>query len=168
MEAPVSPAPSKVAAALVTWSPPTGWDFSEYANSGGADPVVAYERASDRITIKIFGAPGSFYKNPAGFMAGPSATTMGRPPVRLGEERVLGQTVTVYRHEYPLPDGDPHATAPRPPRMAREIYCVLPAIPDGRFAVLTYARESPAPDMKGTGDKAWKKFLAGVRRVRKH
>ena len=159
--------PSNAAAALLDWTPPRGWTASEYSNSGGADLVVAYGKGLDRIEIKIFGAPKSFYATPADFMAGPGATTMGRAPVKSGAARAAGRAVTVYRRDYPLPDGDPRAYSPGPPRLGRETFCVLPPFPDGRFAVLSYARESPAPDVAGRGEKAWREFLAGVRRARK-
>ena len=158
--------PSKAAAALLEWTPPKGWTASERSNAGGSDSVVAYESGSDRIEIKIFGAPGSFYASPERFMAGPGATTMGRPPVKRGAARAAGRAVTLYRREFPLPGGDPHAFSAGPPRMGRETFCVLPPFPDGRFAVLSYAREGPAPDATGRGEKAWSAFLAGVRLAR--
>jgi hypothetical protein len=163
----VSTTPSKIAAALLEWTPPSGWKASEYSNAGGADPVVAYENGIDRIEIKIFGARKSFYRTPEDFMTGPGATTMGRAPVKSGVARAAGGAVTVYRREFPLPGGDPHAFSPGPPMMGRETFCVLPPFPDGRFAVLSYARESSAPDITGNAEKAWKAFLAGVRRARK-
>jgi hypothetical protein len=165
-EAPVKPtavktSPAQAAAAVLKWTPPAGWDESAYAN--GPDQVVAYEHGFDRITVRIFGAPKSFYKTPAQFLEGPAATTMGRAPEPAGEARIAGRGAPLYRHEYPVPEGDPHMRSPRPPRMAREIFCVLPPLPDGRFAVVAYARESPVPDLKGAGDKAWSKFLGGVK-----
>jgi hypothetical protein len=163
----VSTTPSKIAAALLDWTAPSGWTESEYSNAGGADLVIAYERGIDRIEIKIFGAPKSFYRAPEDFLAGPGATTMGRAPEKSGSARVAGRAVTVYRRQYPMAGGDPHAFSPGPPRMGRETFCVLPPFPDGRFAVLSYARESPAPDITGGADKAWKAFLSGVRRARK-
>lgn len=150
-------------AAMLQWTPPPGWDASDYSNAGGADAVVAYERGADRITLRAYGAPGSDYKSLAKFLAGPAATTMGRAPKKAGSVRVGGRASPLYRREYPLADGDPHAPSSRAPRMARETFCVLPPLPDGRFAVLAYARESPIPDLKGDGEKAWKTFLAGVK-----
>ena len=161
----MSTTPSKAASALLEWTPPPGWKSSEYSNAGGADIVVAYEEGMERIEIKIFGAPKSFYRTPEAFMAGPGATTMGRAPAKSGIARAAGGAVTVYRRKFPLPGGgDPHAFSPGPPLMGRETFCVLPPFPDGRFAVLAYARESPTPSVKGEGEKAWKAFLAGVRR----
>jgi hypothetical protein len=128
---------------------------------------VAYESGGDRIAIKVFGAPKSFYRTPAEFMAGPGAAAMGRAPVRAGSARVAGRSVAVYRREYPLPDGDPHSRSASPPRMGRETFCVLPPLRDGRFAVLSYDRESPAPDLTGRAEEAWTAFLAGVRRARR-
>jgi hypothetical protein len=125
--------------------------------------VITYEKGIDRIELKIFGAPKSFYQTPEDFMAGPGATTMGRAPVKFGVVKTAGGSVTVYRREFPLPGGDPHAFSAGPPRMGRETFCVLPPFRDGRFAVLSYARESPAPDITGGADKVWKDFLAGVR-----
>lgn len=164
----VSTTPLNAAAALLKWAPPPGWTASAYTNAGGADPVVSYENGLDRIEIKIFGAPKSFYANPAAFMAGPGATTMGRAPVKSGVARAAGSAVTVYRRKFPLTEGtDPHAPSPGPARMGRETFCVLPPFPDGRFAVLSYARDSEAPDLKERGEKAWSAFLAGVRLARK-
>jgi hypothetical protein len=160
---PMSTTPSKAAAALLNWTPPRGWKASEYANAGGADLVVAYENGVDRIAVKIFGAPTSFYRTPEEFMAGPGATTMGRPPVKAGAARAAGGAVTVYRREFPLAEGDPHAVSGPPPLMGRETFCVLPPFPDGRFVVLSYSRESAVPDIKAKGEKAWTAFLAGVR-----
>jgi hypothetical protein len=161
-----SPAAESGAKALLSWTAPPGWKKSEYANAGGADPVVAYESDLGRIQIRVFGAPGSFYRTPEAFMAGPAATSMGRAPELTGRERVAGRDAAVYRREYPLADGDPHAHAPDP-RTARECFCVLPPSKDGRFVVLSYSRESPAPDPSGAGEKAWKAFLAGASRARK-
>ncbi len=160
----LSTTPSKAAAAPLDWTAPPGWTASAYSNAGGADAVTAYEKGLDRIAVKIFGAPKSYYRTPEDFLAGPGATTMGRAPAKSGSARVAGRAVAVYRREYPLPEGDPHAFSQGPPLMAREFFCVLPPFRDGRFAVLSYARESPAPDIKGEGEKAWKAFLAGVRR----
>jgi hypothetical protein len=161
-EVPASKTPPPAASALLDWTPPPGWTASDYSNAGGADPVTSYESGIDRIEIKVFGAPKSFYRTPADFMKGPGATTMGRAPVKSGTARVAGRAVAVYRREYPLPDGDPNIPSSNP-LMARETFCVLPPFPDGRFIVLSPARESPAPDITGNAEKAWNAFLAGVR-----
>ena len=87
-----SPA-ARAVAAVVSFTAPAGWARSDYANSGGADPVVAFEEGSDRIAVYLYGSPGSFYKTPADFMLGPAATTMGRAPERAGEALVDGHAV---------------------------------------------------------------------------
>lgn len=143
---------------------PKGWTRSAYANSAGADPVVAFEHGADAIRVYVYGAPGSFYKTPAEFLAGPAATSMGRPPEKVGSATVAGAATTVYRRDSPQPTGDPHAATPAPAFMGREFFCVLPTLPDGRFAVLTWERRMPIPDLAGIGEKAWKSLLNSTRR----
>lgn len=163
-EVPVSATPSQTLSSVVRWTPPAGWRLSEYANAGGADLVVSYGKGQDRIEIRLFGAPGSFYRSARDFMAGPAATTMGRAPKRAGSARVAGAAAALYRREFPLAEGDPHAVSPRP-RLGRETFCVLPVLADGRFIVLSHARDGEVPGVSGDGEKAWKAFLAGVRRA---
>lgn len=156
-----SKTPADTIAALVKHQPPKGWRVEEYTNGGGADPVVAYADGLDRITVRAFGAPGSGYKNAAAFLSGPAAGTMGRKPEKAGLVTVAGRKLTLYKHGLPINLGDPHAPA-GPPMMGREIFCLLPAS-GGRFVVLAYARESPAPDLEGLGEKAWAAFLKTVK-----
>ena len=144
---------------------PAGWLKSEYANSAGADPVVEFEKGSDRVSIDLFGAAGSAYKTPEAFLLGPAATTMGKAPARAGEATVAGRAVAVWRRQFPIADSGPHMTSAAPPRMGTETFCVLPPSADGRFAVLSYARENPIPDPEGRGEKAWKAFLKTVKPV---
>ena len=156
-------APAPAVAALLRFQAPAGWRRGDYANSGGADPVVEFEKGADRIAVYVYGAPCSSYKTPEDFMTGPAATTMGRAPDRAGSALVAGRNVALYRRRYPLADGDPHAASSAPPRFGSAIYCVLPAAADGRFAVLTYSRESPIPDTEERGEKAWESFLKTVK-----
>lgn len=157
------PASASAFAALVRFTEPAGWDRSDYSNSGGADAVISFEKGLDRISVYLYGAPGSFYKTPSDFMRGPAATTMGRPPVRTASGVVAGSRVSVYRRRFPLAEGDPHIPSPRE-RLGSESFCVLPPAADGRFVVLSYARETPAPDPRSLGETAWKAFLKGVSR----
>lgn len=153
--------PSQTIAALVSHQPPKGWTVEEYANGGGADPVVAYIDGLDRIAVRVFGAPGSGYKNTASFLAGPAASTMGRKPAAIGSVTVAGRQLTLYKRGVPVNLGDPHAPS-GPTTLGREVFCVLPAS-KGRFIVLSYARESPAPDLERRGEKAWTAFLKTVK-----
>lgn len=155
-------APSKAISAVVRFQPPGGWRPEEYANSGGADPVQAFSSDEDRIVVRVFGSPGSAYADPAAFLAGAAASTMGRKPEKTGEETVGGRRVALYRRGFPLSLGDPHAPAPPQQLLGREVFLILPGS-KGRFAVLSYARESPAPDPKAAGEKAWAKFLKTVK-----
>jgi hypothetical protein len=160
-----TPPPSAAAvASVVRFAPPAGWDRSDYANAGGADAVVSFESGLDRISVYLYGAKGSFYRSPADFMRGPAATTMGRAPVRTAVALVAGRRLSVYRRGYPLAEGDPHIPSSGRERMGTETYCVLPPAPDGRFVVLSWARDTPAPDPRSLGEKAWKAFLKTVAR----
>lgn len=153
--------PSQAVAAVVSHAPPKGWAVEEYANNDGADPVVAYSDGADRITVRVFGGPGSGYKTPALFLAGAAARTMGAKPENAGSVSVAGRRVALYKRGFPVNLGDPHVPS-GPPILGRELFCVLPAA-GGRFVVLAYARESPAPDLEGRGDAAWQAFLKTVK-----
>lgn len=157
-----APSPSKEISAVVRFQPPAGWRREDYANSGGADPVTAFSSGLDRIVVRVFGSPGSAYKDPSSFLAGAAASTMGRPPEKAAEELVAGRRVVVYKRGFPVSLGDPHSPgAPQPP-MGKEVFLILPGT-KGRFAVLSYARESPAPDLEGAGERAWAEFLKTVK-----
>lgn len=156
--------PSQTIAALVSYQPPKSWEVEEYANGGGADPVIAFIDGSDRLVVRVFGAPGSGYKSPAAFLAGPAAATLGRKPEKAGATRVAGRELALYKRGFPVNLGDPHAPPAGPPRLGKEVFCVLPAS-GGRFVVLSYARESPAPDRQRRGEKAWAAFLKSVKLV---
>lgn len=161
-----SPASASASAfdSLIRFTAPDGWDRTDYANSGGADAVVTFEHGLDRISAYLYGAKGSFYKSPAEFMRGPAATTMGRAPKRTATAVVAAGRVSIYRRGFPLAEGDPHVPSAGHERMGTELFCVLPAAADGRFVVLSYARETPAPDPRFLGETAWKAFLKGVAR----
>jgi hypothetical protein len=122
---------------------------------------VAFSDGLDRITVRVFGARGSGYKNPALFLAGAAASTMGRKPENAGSVTVAGRRLALYKHGVPINLGDPHVPS-GPPMLGTEIFCILPAA-GGRFVVLAYARESPAPDLEGRGDAAWEAFLKTVK-----
>lgn len=157
------PSPAAAVASLLRFQAPAGWRRGEYANSRGADPVVEFEKGADRIAVYVYGAPGSSYKTPADFLGSPAATTMGRAPDPAGSAVVAGRGVALYRRRFPLADGDPHAASSAPPRFGSAVFCVLPPAADGRFAVLTYARESPIPGLDDRGEKSWNSFLKTVR-----
>lgn len=157
------PSPGASVAALLSVSAPAGWTRTEYANAGGADAVVAFESGEDRLAVRLYGAAGSFYRAPEDFLKGPAATTMGRPAERAGTAVVAGAKVVLWRHGVPILDGDPH-TPSAAPRLGPAVFCVLPPVPDGRFLVLSYERQSPVPDLAGKGEKAWKSFLKSARR----
>ena len=159
-----SPA-SEIVAGMIEVAPPPGWRRTTYANAGGADLVVAFERGDDRLLVRLYGAKGSFYKNPADFFTGPAATSMGRAAERTGEALVAGRSLALYLHRFPLLEGDPHESSPAPPKMGVESFCILPAFKDGRFIVLSIQRESHVPDPERTGQKAWEAFLRGVRLI---
>ncbi len=158
-----APTPSQTVSGVLRYKAPGGWRVEEYANAGGADPVVAFVDGVDRISVHVYGAPGSAYKNPAKFLAGPAASTMGAKPEKVGSVAAAGRDLILYRHGIPVSLGDPHA-ASGPPMLGREIFCLLPG-PGGRFLVLSYARESPAPDLEGRGEKSWEAFLKTVKLV---
>ncbi|MEK7383540.1 MAG: hypothetical protein AAB262_09680 [Elusimicrobiota bacterium] len=159
-----SPDP-EIVAGLIQIAPPAGWRRTTYSNAGGADLVVAFERGADRLLVQVFGAKGSYYKNPADFFAGPAATTMGRAPERTGEATVAGRPLALYRLHFPLMEGGPHDSTRRELRMGVETFCVPPPFQDGRFIVLSLQRESHVPDPDRVGEKAWEAFLRGVRLV---
>lgn len=153
--------PAETFAGLVRFVPPTGWTRWAYANGDGADPVLAFEDVLDRISLRRFGAPGSAFATPAAFLRGPAATTMGRPPERVGAVTVAGQELTLYRRGFPIHLGDPHAPSGGPVMLGRAEFCVLPTNGDA-FVVLSYERESPAPDLDGRPEKVWVAFLKTV------
>lgn len=153
--------PSEAITAIVGYQAPKGWKPEAYANGGGADPVLAYVDGLDRIAVRAFGAPGSGYKNSASFLDGAAASTMGRKPETIGSVTASGRRLTLYRRGFPIGLGDPHSPS-GPARLGSEVFCLLPA-PEGRFIVLSYARESPVPDLERGGAKAWEAFLKTVK-----
>lgn len=161
-EAVKMPIPAQAVAALVKFSPPKGWSPRDYSNAAGADPVASFENGEDRIVARAFGAPGSDYKTPADFLAGPAALTMGMAPTVAGKVVVAGQTLTLYKRGFPINLGDPHVASPPKPMMGVEKFCVLP-LAKGRFVAFSYARSSPIPDLEKTGEKAWESFLNSIK-----
>jgi len=154
--------PAQAIAAVLAFKAPKGWTLDQYANAGGADPVVRYEDLSDAVQIRVFGAAGSDYPTPKDFMAGAAASEQGRGPAEAGMTVVAGQKVKLYRRRFPIELGDPHRpSAPKSP-LGTETFCVLP-LKGGRYAVLAYRRETPVPDRDRKGEKAWAAFLKTVR-----
>ncbi len=158
--------PMQTFADLVRFVPPTGWSREAYANGDGADPVLAFEDLLDRISLRRFGAPGSAFATSASFLRGPAATTMGSPPEVAGTVTVAGRELTLYRRGFPIHLGDPHVRSGGPVTLGRAVFCVLPTDGD-TFVVLSYERESPAPDLEGRPEKVWASFLKTVEIVRR-
>lgn len=150
-------------AAVVTFRDPIRWKRSDYANSMGADPVVAFAQGSERIAVYVYGAPGSAYKTPEDFLKGPAATSMGKAPARAGSAKVGGREVSLYRRGYPLGDYDPAKPEAGPPRMGEQLFCILPPLADGRFAVLAHDQNLPQSGPSSSGGPAWKAFLKTVK-----
>lgn len=154
--------PAQAVAALLSFAPPKGWTRVEYANAGGADPVLRFESLSDAVLIRVFGAPGSDYPTPEDFLSGPAASELGAAPAEAGTAAVAGRKLALHRRRFPIEAADPHRPSPGQSLMGTETFCVLP-LEDGRFAVLAYRRESPVPDLHRKGEKAWEAFLKTVR-----
>jgi hypothetical protein len=145
--------PAQAVSALVAFTPPKGWTVVEYANAGGADPVLRFESLADAVSIRIFGAPGSDYPTPKDFLDGPAEA---------GTVAVAGQKLGLYRRRFAIEAADPHRPTAGKSIMGTELFCVLP-LKEGRFAVLSYRRASPVPDLHPKGEKAWTAFLKTVR-----
>ena len=156
------PTPSQAISAFVRWQAPKGWRVEEYANGGGADPVVAYVAGTDRIELDLYGSPGSAYKTPGAFLKSPAATSLGRKADRAGVVEAAGKTLDLWRRRFSVDGAAPHVTPPGQPLMGTELFFVLP-LSEGRFVVLALSRETPAPDPKGAGEKAWKAFLKSLK-----
>lgn len=153
--------PARAVAALVAHAPPRGWTVASYSNSGGADPVLRYEKLSDALIIRVFGAPGSAYASPRAFLSGPAASSLGAAPREKGKVASAAGKLKAYRRDYPMAASDPHGPA-APSLTSTEIFAVLP-LKAPRFAVVSWRRETPAPDLQRTGEKAWAAFVKSVR-----
>lgn len=149
----------------VRFASPPDWERSEFTSSDGMDTAVEFSQGDDRISILVFGAPGSAYKTPADFLAGPRAMSGEAAPVRAGVEKVAGKKTILYRRQFPL--GDTRQTDDdddaEEARMGTEIFCIVPPGADRRFVVLSYARENDEADPAGVGAKAWAAFLKTIR-----
>lgn len=154
--------PSQAVAAVLSFKEPKGWTLDQYANAGGADPVVRYENLSDAVQVRLFGAPGSDYPTAKDFMAGAASSEEGHAPSAAGTAVVAGKTLPLYKRRFPMEARDPHRPTAPSSLKGTEIFCVLP-LKGGRYAVLAYRRETPVPDMKRKGEKAWEAFLKTVR-----
>lgn len=140
----------------VRYAAPAGWSVAK--SSARKGPELRFAKGADVIRLRRLGGPGSRYKGPADYLAGFEATTMGKPPEKVRQTKVAGKKVWVYRHGYPIVLGDPHVQDPSPPRLAREEFCVIPY--RGQFFVLSWAWESPVPDLESAGEDAWRAFLS--------
>jgi hypothetical protein len=160
-ENPVSKPPLEFAG-VARFPPLEGW---RVRRTEGADPSLSLVRGEDIIKVRLFGGKGSRYPRYHDYLKGFEATTMGNPPERLRQETVGGLRVWFYRHGYPLMQGDPHVMDPRPPELAMEEFCILPA--GGRFLVLSWASESAAPEPEADGEEAWRSFLRDFSLIKK-
>lgn len=146
--------PAQAVSALLTFTPPKGWALESYANADGADPVLSYSKGADAVQIRAFGAPGSDYPAPKDFLG---EDVPGEDSVT-----VAGRKLPLYRRRFPLEIRDPHRPSKGKIPQGTELFCILP-LRDKRYAVLSYRRESPAPGLDGSGQKAWEVFLRTVR-----
>ena len=160
-ETPVSKPPLEFAG-VARFPPLEGW---RVRRTEGVDPSLAFLRGQDGIRVKLFGGKGSRYLKLHDFLKGFEATTMGNPPERVGEATVGGLRVAFYRHGYPLTQGDPDVSDPRPPALATEEFCILPV--GSRFLVLSWSQESGAPDPEPESAAAWRAFLDSFSLVKK-
>lgn len=147
--------PARAIAELLSFRAPKGWTLDEYANAGGADPVVRFENLPDAVQVRLFGAPGSDYPTPEDFLLGAEAS-------EAGAATVAGRKLALHRRRFPLEARDPHRPSAGKSPLGTEVFCVLP-LKGGRYAVLAYLRESPIPDPRRKGEKAWEAFLKTVR-----
>jgi hypothetical protein len=154
--------PAQAVGALLAYTPPKDWSASAYTNAEGADPVVRFERLSDAIVIRVFGASGSAYATPKDFLAGPAGSEQGAAADAAGAAVVAGQKLELHRRSFSIEAPDPHRPSPGRSLKGSEVYAVLP-LKKGRFAVLAYRRESPIPDLERAGEKAWAAFLKTIR-----
>jgi hypothetical protein len=150
------PAIERAVAAAVRHDPPKGWTPVAYANSGGADLVLRYEKGLDVLQIRVFGTPGSAYATPEAFLKAP-----GQRPVIDGTTTLAGKARPSYVRRFPLDRPASDSASARAPNLGVERFCVLP-LTGGRFAVISYLRSSPGPDPAGSGSKAWSRFLKTV------
>lgn len=146
------------AAALATWGfaaqvdlparykTPSGWSIE---NSGsGADAGVRLTQGSAVMKIRLYGGVGSRFKTPRDFMESFAAGSYGQPPRPASIARVAGAERRFYERVYPL----------KRVKQVSERFCLVPAS-GGRFFVLSYAWESPVPDLSGEGAQAWAALL---------
>ncbi|UPT73109.1 MAG: hypothetical protein M0D55_14580 [Elusimicrobiota bacterium] len=137
-------------AAAVRHAAPKGWERMAYAN--GSDPVLRYSKNADEFIIKIYGGKDSAYATAAEFPAGTGGA----------KRRVAGREVEFFERRFPLAARDPHgASSPASPE-GTETLGVLP-LKGKRFAVVSWRRSSPAPDLEGAGEKAWGAFLKSIK-----
>lgn len=146
--------PAQAISALLSFKAPNGWKTVEYANAGAADPVLRFERGSDAILIRAYGAPGTDFPTPGDLIDG---AVYGTAPLV-----VAGNKVELRRRRFPIKPADSHHPSSANELLGVEEFCILP-LKEGRFAVLAYRRESPIPDIERKGEKAWASFLKTVR-----
>jgi hypothetical protein len=145
--------------AIVSYTLPDGWDVEKSA--GRADPGVRLSRSLHVIQVRLFGGRDSRYASAEAYLRGFEATTMGRPPEKVGIVTVAAVDTWLYRHGYPIDLGDPHISNPRFPSLATEKFCILRT--GSRFLVLSHTYESPIPDPFPEGEEAWEGFLRSFR-----
>jgi hypothetical protein len=160
-ESPVNKPPLEFAG-VARFPPLEGWTVRR---TEGTDPSLILSRDQDIIKARLFGGKGSRYLRLPDYLKGFEATTMGNPPEKVREATVSGLRIWFYRHGYPLMQGDPSVMDPRPPMLASEEFCILPV--GGRFLVLSWAVESPAPDPDAPGEAVWQSFLDSFSLIKK-
>lgn len=146
--------PAQAVSAAVRHTAPKGWKKNSYAN--GADPVLRYRSDSDELVIKLYGGPGSANPEPKDFLA------LGAAPAKAGSAEVAGQERDVWSRSFALESRDPHGSSPATDLKGTETFVVLP-LKGERFAVLSWRRSSPVPDLNRKGEKAWAAFLRSVK-----
>lgn len=151
---PVKKTPAQEIAAAVRHTAPKGWKKSAYAN--GADPVLRYKSDSDELVIKLYGGPGSANPEPKDFLA------LGEAPAKAGSAEVAGMERDVWTRSFALEARDPHGPASPASLKGTETFVLLPLAGE-RFAVLSWRRSSPVPDLNRKGEKAWAAFLRSVK-----
>lgn len=146
--------PAQAIAAAVRHSAPKGWKKSAYAN--GADPVQRYKSDSDELVIKLYGGAGSANPEPKDFLA------LGETPAKAGTAEVAGMERDVWSRGFQLESRDPHGASSPTALKGTETFVLLP-LKGERYAVLSWRRSSPVPDLNRKGEKAWAAFLRSVK-----
>jgi hypothetical protein len=139
---------------------PQGWTVER--STTGVDNVARFVKGARVLQVLEFGGSGSRFVAAKVFLDSFAARSYGVPAKVTAQATVAGASRKIYEHVYPIMLGDPHIPASGPPNEATERFCVVPA-GGARFFVLSYAWESPIPDSRDEGDKAWAALLKSFR-----